>query len=633
MKYSFLLALIVAYLLNVSNLLAQQTGSFQQNITFNGQARLLECYVPTNYDPNTSYQLMIALHGGGDNASNYKTALINSLGWNNLFSNTIFICPDGGADQLKDFFTPAGDELIIQESIDFATQNYNIDPSKVILQGFSLGGRSALLYGLDNPTQFKGLLLNTPAIQGNADALNDPFFANQYQFANADQIPMYITVGDQDVLYFETMKTAIPILKKNNAQLKYVPIAHLPHTIPNNTVLADVESFFDTPTNVSENIDIFELEHTYRSCDENTGLACYIRNTSVNTITSVELYYSVNDVTTSYTWTGSLGAFEHAKVQLPNITLSDGTNDLLVEVVDINQGVQDAYPDDNEADGTIEYLTNGLDIPLDEGMEDGMEGWVIEDNNNYFGWQVSSDVPKDGNFSMWSMNAVLAFYTRGYTESFSSPELDFSSNQFPRLSFDLAFNYVKYTSTYFPRDTIFSDTLEILVSKDCGATYESVYRKAGADLATTANPIVDPLSIQAYLFSPSDSEWREELIELYDYAGEESVLIKFNYISGQAGSISIDNISISDPTSIEENELAQELSVYPNPTSNFINISREGENISSYQIFNTKGELVEAGNESQANYQVDVSNWSNGIYFVQVNIGNQQETRKIMVNH
>ena len=108
---------------------AQQTGSFDDNINFNSQPRALSNFVPTNYDPAQSYRLVIALHGAGDNSNNYRDALVNGLSFEAAFPNTILICPDGGTDPTKDFYTPAGDEGVIQAAIDYATANYNINAS------------------------------------------------------------------------------------------------------------------------------------------------------------------------------------------------------------------------------------------------------------------------------------------------------------------------------------------------------------------------------------------------------------------------------------------------------------------------------------------------------------------------
>src|SRR4051812_47149331 len=165
MKY-FLQTLIMLVILSFGGkTFAQTTGSFDTSITFMSSSRQLSLYVPTTYNSATKYRLMVCLHGLGDNSANYRNALINSLSWNTAMPNTIFVCPEAETVN-SDYYSTAGSEAIIQQSITVAMSRYQIDTANVILQGFSLGGRAALRYGLDNYSVFKGLLLNTPAVQG-----------------------------------------------------------------------------------------------------------------------------------------------------------------------------------------------------------------------------------------------------------------------------------------------------------------------------------------------------------------------------------------------------------------------------------------------------------------------------------
>jgi len=176
LRYTLLLSCFLVCNLLPSHAQAK-TGSFDTTISFLGSTRKLSCFVPTNYTAANKYRLLVCLHGLGDNSANYRNSLISGLGWSTSFPNTIFICPEA-ATTTSDFYSPAGGEAIVQKCIDLGMANYHIDSSDVILQGFSLGGRAALRYGLDNYKKFKGLLLNTPAIQGVKNALNDQPLAN-----------------------------------------------------------------------------------------------------------------------------------------------------------------------------------------------------------------------------------------------------------------------------------------------------------------------------------------------------------------------------------------------------------------------------------------------------------------------
>ena len=215
--------LVLAFSSGARVFASNQTGSFNTSINFLGASRQIGLYVPGNYDSTKSYSLMVCLHGLGDTYTNYRDALI-SLSFASTFPNTIFVCPEA-ASNVSDFTLPAGNEAIINECIKYARNNYNIDTTNIILQGFSLGGRAALKYGLENYSEFKGLLLNTPAIQGVKEAMNKNISGYTFKFENASKIPIFISHGVDDILYtnpidtaFESMVYGEGMVKKNRKE-------------------------------------------------------------------------------------------------------------------------------------------------------------------------------------------------------------------------------------------------------------------------------------------------------------------------------------------------------------------------------------------------------------------------------
>ncbi len=81
---------------------------------------------------------------------------------------------------------------------------------------------------------------------------------------------------------------------------------------------------------------------------------------------------------------------------------------------------------------------------------------------------------------------------------------------------------------------------------------------------------------------------------------------------------------ISSTKEIEDNS---EFIVYPNPTSELLNITNSNQ-ISCYQIFQFDGKLVERGNT----FPINLSEYSNGLYFLQINTkSNQVINHKIII--
>lgn len=108
----------------------------------------------------------------------------------------------------------------------------------------------------------------------------------------------------------------------------------------------------------------------------------------------------------------------------------------------------------------------------------------------------------------------------------------------------------------------------------------------------------------------------------------------FNATNGNNGSsgdlvyttsFQVNEIISTEITSLEE---ANKIAIYPNPTTNFINLNTN-EKITSISIYNIEGQTIINNNNSK---RIDISNFPNGIYFVSFLIDNQTITKKIIKN-
>lgn len=102
-------------------------------------------------------------------------------------------------------------------------------------------------------------------------------------------------------------------------------------------------------------------------------------------------------------------------------------------------------------------------------------------------------------------------------------------------------------------------------------------------------------------------------MDLASYLGE-TIYIAFKYTgddnASQTTTYQVDNVVVT--STIGVNEVAKEnVAVYPNPAQNQITINAKIENI---KISNTTGQVVYTGQENT----IDVSNLSNGMYFIAV---------------
>jgi hypothetical protein len=76
-----------------------------------------------------------------------------------------------------------------------------------------------------------------------------------------------------------------------------------------------------------------------------------------------------------------------------------------------------------------------------------------------------------------------------------------------------------------------------------------------------------------------------------------------------------------------------ELIVFPNPASHFVNFNSKNENIFSVEIFNIKGQSIKKINNPMVsnNFKIDVSNFAKGLYVLKVSTDAGAYSRKLMI--
>jgi len=80
---------------------------------------------------------------------------------------------------------------------------------------------------------------------------------------------------------------------------------------------------------------------------------------------------------------------------------------------------------------------------------------------------------------------------------------------------------------------------------------------------------------------------------------------------------------------VEEINLAEYISIYPNPANDILTIScTNGASVEKVMIYNQTGQKVLEGELSKNN--IDVSSLHPGLYFIHLQLGDQVKIRKII---
>lgn len=85
--------------------------------------------------------------------------------------------------------------------------------------------------------------------------------------------------------------------------------------------------------------------------------------------------------------------------------------------------------------------------------------------------------------------------------------------------------------------------------------------------------------------------------------------------------------------SIEELKSNIQITIYPNPSSDKIFFEWESSNDLLIKIYNAIGQHIFTTKLSKKNNDINVSNFSNGLYFINVTDGNNTFVEKIIVEH
>jgi hypothetical protein len=91
-----------------------------------------------------------------------------------------------------------------------------------------------------------------------------------------------------------------------------------------------------------------------------------------------------------------------------------------------------------------------------------------------------------------------------------------------------------------------------------------------------------------------------------------------------------DSVVIQDMSDINTEQVVDQFSLFPNPVSEILYISSENSNIIQIGVFDTQGRLIEKSVFDQNEISMDVSELSTGIYFFELDDGEQKRIFRII---
>jgi hypothetical protein len=269
------------------------------------------------------------------------------------------------------------------------------------------------------------------------------------------------------------------------------------------------------------------LSPVAENCNTQITPQVELKNFGFSNLTSVTINYQLDGGAVNiYNWTGNLQIDQTATVSLPTINIASGNHSFRSFTANPNGGVE-GYTFNDEARLIFNVNAGLLPNIIHEGF-DGVfppPGWTNR-MNNLLDWGKTSLVSMNGSGCAVKENEDDYTY-RSY--DLELPLVNISSMKNPVLSFNYAYAFSHGHS----------DGLSLLISKNCGTTYNNLLNRTGQALKTsTTND----------LFFPKQNEWGLRTINLSAYKGE--VLIKFTAKSDNGNNLYIDNVILSDVTDL-----------------------------------------------------------------------------------
>lgn len=335
-------------------------------------------------------------------------------------------------------------------------------------------------------------------------------------------------------------------------------------------------------------------------CDLNVQPQIEMQNVGSAPMTSATLRVTHGNDVQTVNWTGNLAQFEKELVTLPTITGSDnGQHTLTIEIVDVNGQTDEGSSYNSHTETFSAQVTSNISTATQNfSSSSNLNDWSIVDNTG-------------GYFGIYSGALRLRAYyaSNGTSGELYAPMMNFSNVSTPSLKFNYA--HRRYQTS--------NDKLEVMVSTDCGTTWNTVWEKHGADLATVTSGSGE--------FNATASQYQTAWFNLTEYANQSSVIIKFVFTSNYGDNIFVDNIEILDsPVGIEDVD-GSSLAIFPNPVKDVLTINYD-KAISQIDVYDVNGKLVKTF--TTVGSTVNVSDLSSGVYMLNMQTEDGLVVKKIV---
>ncbi|MFM6935847.1 MAG: VPS10 domain-containing protein [Flavobacteriales bacterium] len=320
-------------------------------------------------------------------------------------------------------------------------------------------------------------------------------------------------------------------------------------------------------------------------------------------------YSFLNHTNASWNWTFPTGSPSSSTARNPSVKFSSAGDHLAILQITDAAGHTD-----------IDSLTVNVSFfQLQTGIHEDFQtsflpnGWSINNEDGGGTWSLSTNAGGYGNSSQAAVFNNYDINSQHTSDDLVMP-LDASHLDIqPYLYFDVA--YARWGSGY-------SDSLAVMISTDCGASYQQVYLKGGTSLATSPD--------NQSSFIPTGDQWRTDSVDLSAFFGQTNVQVAFRNIGGWGNNIYLDNINLGSMAGIQD-PTKTDFSIYPNPIQSGSCLHVDGEGILKMKLISPDGKSLKTISNAQSKTIEIPENLSTGTYILQIETKNQLLNKAIVI--
>jgi len=344
--------------------------------------------------------------------------------------------------------------------------------------------------------------------------------------------------------------------------------------------------------------------------NENITPKIALINRGTETLSEINYQWRLNNGdTVTQVWTGNLAQNEEAIVDLSDMLLENGSNELWVwGAPEIISREFDIY---NNADVAHANVIQSTDFPFFDDFETYEsefidDNWIVDNPDGNIGWKFSNAPSVD------EMNMALTMDFYNYSPREGQQDALFSSlvslpdtDEQLNLSFDIAY---KKRLEY-----LYNDSLFVSVSTDCGQSFPYLlFANGGENMASLDG------NTNSLLWIPETAaDWDTINLNLSDFAGQE-IMLRFLTKNDRGNNLYLDNIRIYSGNADAINCYADGgFTIYPNPANSSVRVIHKLKGAVTYSIFSVDGKCHQKGVLSADN-QLDLYDLNPGTYLIKL---------------